>query len=567
MTSAAPRRRTRGHVYLFRFLAGMHLDGRRRTDATFFARGTVAVEPHWWGRGRPSRWAMLPGWQRASVRLVGLVLVAAWWRDRTMAEWAAALILGPAAGIVAWRVVRGVQLGRHSRRVVRPLAAALAPAMESTPAEVERSLLVPRGARLADKAATIAAYLPPHHQGTAQQTDAAARIVGQRLGGEWQARVARDPLALLVTRRPEPPRRVEFASVADEIRARGSLLRPLMGIGASDDPVWLDFGNDVAHQGVSCGTGGGKSAYLRYLLAQFAYWGCADFPVLDSKGVSLAGMEPIPGLRVYRDAPAQWDLIAALRKDMEARYSALIADPGAAFPLCVLLCDEMNDAAIEWRAWWQSIKAPRDPATPPVYADLTRLMIKGRQVNYRVIGVYQRLSAAACGGIDAGVMRDSYGTKALSRFSPQAWDTLTGIRPRASSSVIPGRWTVVLGHDVRAVQVPYAEPAELVAFARSSPCPGVPVPPRVSDPRQGQPLFVPRDMRQAGGAAESATAAQDDPAAGLVVGLDAAAEALSMSYHGFRKARQRRPVPGEVEHQGRPAWPVAALAAWRGGVS
>jgi hypothetical protein len=211
-----------------------------------------------------------------------------------------------------------------------------------------------------------------------------------------------------------------------------------------------------------------------------------------------------------------------------------------------------------------------------VYADLTRLMIKGRQVGVRVVGVYQRLSAAACGGIDAGVMRDAYGTKALARFSPQAWDSLTGIRPRAASSVIPGRWTAVLGHEVRAVQVPYGEPGELVAFAASSPCPGVPVPERVTGgllvgavvPAGHGTGYVGTEARgHAGGAADPWPAGHANGMArpGLVVGLDAAADVLGMSYHGFRKARQRRPIPGELVEDGRPAWDVPTLTGWRGG--
>jgi hypothetical protein len=563
-------RRPRGGVLpvAARFVTGLPLDGIRRTDATFWQRGTITTEPHWWGRSAAS-WSMLAGWQRATVRLcvVGLAVGLMHWRRDT--EWAAAAILGPGLGVLAVRAVRAVQLGHHRRKVLRPLAAALAPALETSAVEVERSLTVPRGKAIEDRQARVSALLPKHHQGSVQQTDAIARIVGQRVGGEWQARIQREPLAMVITRRPEPPRRVNFCDVADLIADQGSLYRPLMGIGSDHDPVWLDFGAEIAHQGMSVGTGGGKSAYLRYLVAQFAYHGCADFPVIDSKFVSLDGMEAVPGLRVYRDTAEQWAALAGLRDDMDQRYARLLADRGTTFPLTVLLLEEQNDAAIEWRAFWRQLREtsgelpgkpgrfanPRDAATPPVYDDLTRLLIKGRQVGYRVVGVYQRLSAAACGGIDAGVMRDAYGQKALARFGPQAWDALTGIRPRAASSAIPGRWVSVLGHDVRAVQVPYGEPDELVAFALSAPAPGAPVPGACASSPQAS-VIVP-----------AATAAPPGAFDGLVVGLDAAAEALAMTYHGFRKARQRRPIDGELTSDGRPAWPVEALAAWRGGAS
>lgn len=537
----------RGHAWrvLWRFAVGLHLDGKRRTDATFLSRGTQAIEPRWFGLGGASWWAMRPGWQRAALRWLGAALALGLWRWRRDTEWALVLIGAPAAGVAVWVLGQRIARARHHAGVVRPLAAALAPSLESPPAELERTLTVPR--HHDHPAARIVAPLPPHWQGAAAQTDAATRIVSQRLGGEWAAQVTRRPLQLVMARRPDPPGMVSFGQVAAAIRG-ASALRPLMGLGAGDAPYWLDFGAEIAHLGISVGTGGGKSSFLRYLIAQLAYHGVADFPVIDSKMVSLAGMDEIPGLRVYRSVAEQWAALAELRADMDRRYSELLANPAAEFPLCVVLLEEQNDFAIESRAYWREIKASRDPATPPVYADITRLMIKGRQVGYRVIGVYQRLSAAACGGIDAGTMRDAYGMKALSRFGPQAWDALTGLRPRPAASVVPGRWTVVLGGEVHQVQVPYAEAPELVEFVRSSPLFGMaperpapgPVPSPASDPDAAVP-------------------------GGLVVGLAAAAAMLGMTVEGFRKARQRRPVPGELTaDDGRPAWPAAELAAWRG---
>lgn len=538
----------------WRFLSGHHLDGRHRTNAGWTERGTRAVGEH----GRASRWAHLPRLHRAAWRLGGAsVAVLAGWG--ALAHAAAVLavalaLLALPAGWGLWRAVRAVLAARHVRRVVRPLALALAPPLETTAVEVGRTLDVPRRPERPD--AQVTAALPPHYQGTAGQADAITRIVGQRLGGEWTARVSRSPLQIIVARRPDPPALVTFGQVAESIRG-SSALRPLMGLGAGDVPLWLDFGAEIAHLGVSVGTGGGKSAFLRYLIAQFAYHGVADFPVIDSKMVSLDGMESVPGLRVYRDVPEQWAALAALRADMERRYAELLADRSATFPLCVVLLEEQNDFAIESRAYWREIKAARDPATPPVYSDITRLMIKGRQVGYRVIGVYQRLSAAACGGVDAGVMRDAYGMKALARFGPQAWDSLTGIRPRAASSAVPGRWTVVLGVDVRSVQVPYAEADELLAFALSAPAPGsVPVPPlRAPSPEvaggMGRTLAAPERPSPA-----------SDPAA-VVIGLDAGASAAGLSVEAFRKARQRAPIPGEYRtDDGRPAWPRPELAAW-----
>jgi hypothetical protein len=328
-----------------------------------------------------------------------------------------------------------------------------------------------------------------------------------------------------------------------------------MGLGAGDEPVWLDFGSELAHLGCSVGTGGGKTNFLSFVLAQFAYWGCADFPCLDAKGTGLAGLD-VPGLRIYREARDQWAALAEARADMEARYAALLADPGRTFPLRVLLCDEMNDAAITWRAEWREVKAPRDPMTPPAYADQTRVMVKGRECGYRVIGCYQRLSASACGGMDAGVMRDAYGLKALARFGPQAWDSLTGIRPRAESSTVPGRWVLVSGQQVRSVQVPKVDPAGLMAFITSG-----------TAYREAWAGVQPVPVPPAGGASprgDGGAGRQDAPEReAVVIGLADAAARLGMTPEGFRKARQRAPIGGEFRTaDGRPAWTLADLTAW-----
>jgi hypothetical protein len=572
MTRAAAPARRNGATgrALVRFLTGQHLDGRRRTDATFWTRGQQALEPRWFGVAEMSWWAAAPGWQRLGLRLAAVVAALGLWRARPGTEWTLALIGGPVLGLLAWRAVSRALDARHRRRVIEPLAAALASPLEAAPAELARTLRVPRAL---GQDAQIAAAPSPQWQGAPGQVAAVTRIVGQRLGGEWQAAVQRDPLGLLVTRRPEPPEYVTFAQVENLIRAQGSATKILMGLGAGGEPVWLDFGNLLAHLGLSCGPGAGKSTFLRFILAQWSFWGVADFPTLDGKGISLAGMEPIVGLRVYRETAEQWAVLAELRAEMERRYAAMLADPSATFPLSVVLGDEMNDLAIQWRQDWAEVRPARAPATPPVYSDWTRLLIKGRECGFRFVGSWQRLTAASCGGVNAGVLRDAIGTKALSRFSVQAFDSLVGIRPVPPSSQIPGRWIVAAGQEVRQVQVPDAKAAELVEFAQSGApaapppwpsaggVPPVPVPPAVSE----RPRLV--AVSGDGTAAVLPGAGRPSPASpppGLVVGLAPAAEALGMTLEAFRKARYRRPVPGETTApDGRPAWPLAALTAWR----
>ena len=52
-----------------RFLAGHHLDGKRRSDGTFLHRGRNALDIS----GHVSPWALLAGWERATWRLAALL--------------------------------------------------------------------------------------------------------------------------------------------------------------------------------------------------------------------------------------------------------------------------------------------------------------------------------------------------------------------------------------------------------------------------------------------------------------------------------------------------------------
>lgn len=483
------------------------------------------------------------------------------WRA-TVAALGAVALAGLAFGV--WRLVRVGRFWRHNQRVVGPLAAALALPLQSTAPEVSRRLHVPL--KYQHKEAVIRAAVPPHWQGTDMQREAVGRIIGQRLGGEWTTRVSRSPLLLIASHPPEPPGLVRFAEVAELIRTKGSIDRILIGLGTGADPVWLDFSDEIAHLGVSVGTGGGKSSFLRLIAAQLAYWGCADFPVMDSKLVSLDGMEALPGLRIYRTVDEQWEAIGGQVEEMEDRYARLLADRRATFPVTAMLLEEQNDAAIEWRSYWNQVKGAKDPATPPVYSDITKYMIKGRQVRKRVIGVYQMLSHSACGGIDASVMRSSYGAKALSRYSHQQWDSLTGIRPRVASSAIPGRWVVVLGNHVRHVQVPFGTPEELCEFALGSPHRGIPPSPRLAGAHPQLDAITPRgSLRLVRGDVDGSPQPPEPvDGTGDIIGRAAAANFLGMKAETFRKARQIRPIDGEYRlADGRPAWPRDALTRWR----
>ncbi len=448
-----------GWRWTYRYLTGRPLDGYRRTDCGYLRRGSKVLTE----TGHASRWAMLPGYQRQAWRVgtpAGLALVFIGAHAEPVLTAGTGSVVAVAGGYwTGRRVRRTVRSWKRERKLVRPLVAALEPYAELPAEDIRRRLV------LEDEQVKVP--MAPHHNGAPEKVATIERIVTQRVGGEWetvpQFRTA--PFYVLLKPRPAPPMRVPFEQVRELVEGT-TQDRPLLGLGTGAEPLFLDFTGEIAHLAMSIGTGGGKSSALRLLVAQFAYHGVRDFTVCDVKWVSLAGMEDVPGLRVYRHITEIWEAVARERAEMDRRYQILLKNPSKVFPRRILVMEEQNAFALETAVHWREIKSRKDPALAPVWTDIALLLVKARQVNMNIISVYQRMSADACGG---GTFRDQYGLKVLSRFSPQAWDTLVGTRPRGVSSAIQGRGIAVMGGLQRAVQLPYISPEDALALACSGP--------------------------------------------------------------------------------------------------
>ncbi|MEV7809028.1 hypothetical protein AB0O28_39355 [Microbispora sp. NPDC088329] len=405
--------------------------------------------------GRPAWLRMLP--------YPALVVLAWLWVYAPWALVTLAFCLTAYAGLRIWQALSTAQ---HRREIVRPLAAVLAPALEERPARILEGIVLPKNWQ--DDDAEVVIPLPDHHR--PDQISQAARLVAARLGGDWNhARSGHAPYTLTFRHKPAPPSYLEFRDVAPLLR-QGSLETPLMGLGCDLAPLRIDFGGAVAHLGLSAGTGAGKSTLIRLLVMQLAFHGVRDFVGIDSKLVSFAGLEGVPGMRIYNgEITEMWSAIEETRFEMDDRYNYLARNPDAKFPPKFLILEEQNDFALETKIVWEEIKSKGDKAKAPVWNDIARLLLKARQVNIRLIGVYQRMTAEVAGGASDGTLRDMYGDKGLSRFSHQAWDSLVGTRPRAQSSEVQGRWVHVRGGLHRQVQVPYVTSSDVMNFLDTAP--------------------------------------------------------------------------------------------------
>lgn len=436
--------------YPARFVSGRAMDGVHRTDATFLHEGTRALTV----TGRASRWAMLPGWKRAAVRVgtaatvYGEVVAFSAAPGATLALNAAVVTAAASwAGRWSWRRIRRWSLDRN---VVTPLWYALSPIYPDG-ARMEDWLHVPIGYDT-DKSAEIYLQFPLTWQGTAEQKRLAKDLVSRKLGGQWDAHwheIGQSSLTL--THAPQPPSRVTFEEVLPIIRklAQG---RVLLGLGSRNEPIIIDFDAETPHVALSIGTGGGKSSTLCLLAIQLLAQG-ATIEGIDPKRVSLNPLRGLPGIRIHRDIGAQWDAIAMLKAEMDQRYIQLDRDETMTFDRRVLFLEEQNAFYNDSKYYWEEIKDKGQPRTPPVYRDINDILNKGRQVGVNAVGVFQRMDAAESGG---GAARDQYGMKVLARFSPKAWKMLVDTYPRPKSSNHRGRAIVADGGEYKTVQLAIA---------------------------------------------------------------------------------------------------------------
>lgn len=399
------------------------------------------------------------------------------------------VVAGPAVAVVAKRVtvpaipapewahraavpvVRLAELAQHRRDVVAPLAIALAPVLEMPVKDARKAITVPAGWQ--KPGAELGLGVLPGWSATIERQKFIEREINQRLPGvEWGAayHLGATPRRITFTPMPEPPRVVPLAEVLGAIEAARQG-KPVIGIDSRGHLVYIDLDKETPHIGLSIGTGGGKSDWLKLLIMQLITKGVERIVIIDPKGGSQKWAEDeigrviVPGVEIHYDLDDQWQAIENFRNRMEKDYRSWRSDRRQRFAREVLIMEEQNDFAAESLAHWKKVRTRKDPTMPPPFDHTGRVLFKGRQANRNVISVYQRMSVQATGGL--GDIRDQYGTKVMGRFSPSAWDSLVGTRPRGKSSTIPGRMISITGPDHQVVQTPWATDTEALDYVFS----------------------------------------------------------------------------------------------------
>ncbi|MFH0246565.1 hypothetical protein ACGRHY_30015 [Streptomyces sp. HK10] len=564
-TDAPPMTVTR---VLYRHVTGLEYDGVPRTNATWTEPGDAVLHES----GRARRWSYRPRLQRAAIRWAWTAGAAAEGAAAivapALAEGAAATAAGTAAVWSGYRTSEAVLGWSRRRRVVRPLAKALARPLENSPDNVLRGLVVP--GRTDREDATVTVPVPDGWHGDRKAVES---IVAARLGGDWDAewRLREAPFTAVFTRAPSPPGMVKWAEVLPHI-AQNAPGEIVVGLNSRGLPVRGDFVREEPMWGLSIGSGGGKSVFLWTVAAQLVAQG-ATLVGIDPKYVSLDPLVGVPGVEIHndpRDVGAMWDAIRRFRETMEDRFAQWTQDRSLEFPRMVLMLEEGNMFSDLSKDYWREVKKKGDPAQPPVWGDIAAILRMGRQANANMIAVFQRMDDASTGGRG---LRDSFGFRMLGRFTWQAWRMLIGTTPIPRSQKKRGRFIVVDGGAHTWVQAPYATPEEIRAYCLAArEAQGWEEPAPVSP--QGRPDGVSvcdqgRDTAPTGTGTPVLTLVKGDggaaepPRPRLYTLAEAAREnVVPLSYEALKKARQRTGFPAPADTGKRDRWTAEQLTEW-----
>lgn len=453
------------------------MSGKRHTNSTFRYRATRDLTDH----GHASKWAHRAGWERSAIRIsfttVTLAILYGYFTNRNVTidsligAGAVLSVLASVRARFAW-----VNYGHH-RKVVRPLYQTMTmitqvnttqPHMQAYGVSHKRYITVPRNYR--DPKARIKFMVPETWEAQPAQVKRLNDLIERRLGGDWDALTHLNtwPPYIEFAPSPAPPAKLSFADMKAILDA-GTQNQIIIGKGTHDRIISIDLDSESPHVCVSSGTGGGKSALLRVIIAYLIHHGVERIDIIDPKRISHAWAKGIPGVFIHRTMAEQMAALSDFRKRMEARYEELEHNDNATFPRHVLVIEEQNSWINYAKTYWDdyrneldSNERGRTPKANPAINDLAYCLFQGRQAKQNIVSVFQSMSANAAGGRD---LRENYGARILMRYSPQTWTMLVGTRPIPRSSKIPGRARYILGNEDREIQMILVNEADAKAYA------------------------------------------------------------------------------------------------------
>lgn len=457
----------------YRFVACRPMDGRARTDATFWRPGTRAYTQS----GRTMPYQYWPGWKRGLLltraplvpgAYTAAVTANGWleFNDGWRWEWP-----GPTLAWSPWMLYAGVQGTRyalnyrHERNYLRPIRQAAYGVLRTRDGV---AVDIPRGmVRGRDNASTGRLFLPPAWAGSDGDRDNLLELVRGRLAAptvdaRWNMEGARPHMELFIP--AQPPTRVSW----ERMISQADPVSPYLGESASG-PVSWDLGDDSPHAGVLGGSGSGKSELMAWIVAQFMRGG-AGIIVLDPKYASQRWLIGAPGVLYCTEPQALHDTILWLDEELRRRGRESQRTEEVP-PRLVVVLEERNSMQSTLRELWAATRPRGAPTRSPALAALDRLASQGRSLGINVL-----LAAQEGAQVDIG-SRSSYGAFAVAgRMKDSVWRLIQGSGSRKPAiSTKPGRFGWVVGGATQVFQAAFPDlkkhGARLLDFALSGDAP------------------------------------------------------------------------------------------------
>lgn len=450
----------------------------RKSDATFWRRGTYA-EPSYWSPRREPWWPLLPGWQRALFKAVPFVLAWGWVTHHAATITVLAVAAGGFTGLLGWRVRQFRPV--HYFRWVRPARRAITTELGVPPAEF----------KVAKDRAQVTIGLPPDRVLDDKEQKALEYVVTERLAicasPAWKQHGGR-PL-LILNRIEPPPSLVTWA----DLEAAVDLAGPdelIVGIGADHKIVKVSLKLDSPHFAISAGSGFGKSHLMAFWLLQELRRGAIAL-ILDAKWMSHpwvfkdmdAEYEQLPCVRYCRRTEDLHDAMCWLDREIERRSQVAdrinntkgeaLSHLGTVGPRLWVVAEEMNIASTRLKDYWavQRALVKGLPALSPAFKGFAATSQAGRALAVHEMAAAQMMTAASVGG---GAVRENFGVRCLGRYTANSWKMLAGDLPMPPSVTAPGRVQCIVGPDVIEAQTPlmdFEQVRELVLDSDMTPVP------------------------------------------------------------------------------------------------
>lgn len=464
---------------LWRFATGHHLDGRARTDAGIFRRGTEALNPN----ERVTSWHLMPRAHRAAWRLTSVSALCGGTYGYLTAPGLTETLGGvTVAGIASYSGRKAyVRLSdrRHRTRMVAPLMKSLAaPLSLPLGARADKWLMIPKRPERPGQISRV--YLPDHWAGEDVQKLALTRIIERWLGVPTEAirwHLTSSPRFAEFAPTPQPPAAVKWKLSDDPYR---------IYIGKSaDGDLYLETLTDSPSFAIVGGSGSGKTTTLTIpLVHNRSHGALVDY--IDLKRMSLtersdehpegiAGDSSRPsgvvsGVRVHTTLRSA---ITALAEFLaSATAVALMQQAGedtSHIPARVLMTDEAGSFMGGVQQWWKGPGGQKGINLIPSW--LYVCLMQGRALNHRlVLGAHQlQLEMFGSGGSSA---RDLFAGRLLvGNASAERWVTTFGrVRKPAWDPKVKGRGAFgALGEAPTVAQVAYIPQEGANALLKSLP--------------------------------------------------------------------------------------------------